>query len=119
MKKRYKAIIIIESIILFLLICIIGLSNLINDNGEYLLAEYDNVKIYEIGHPVFFSGSTVKIHYGDYNFETTLYNDGATLTNDNCQIVKNNDFYEITLKGCEQSDITYYLKKQEEITSQY
>ena len=119
MKKRYKVIIILQSIIIFLLICLIGFNSLfdylINDDTEYLQTEYDNVKIYEIGHQVFFSGSDVKIQYGNYTFKTTIYNDGATLTDDNYQIVKNNDFYEVTLKGCEQQDITYYLRCQDEI----
>ncbi len=114
MKKRYKIIIILQSIILFSLVSIIGFNclfdYLVDNKTQHLLAEYDNVKIYEIGRPVFFSSSTVKIHYADYIFETQIYNDGANLTDDNYEIVKNDDFYEVTLKGSEQEDVIYYLE---------
>ncbi len=59
MNKRCKVIIILESSVLFLLVCLMG------------------------------------VHcFFDY-------------------LINNNDFYEVTLSGCEQSDITYYLKYQE------
>lgn len=112
MKNKYKIIIIIESILLIILLGLVSLGFLFDDNEEHLITRYNNVSIYEIGKPFLLGNSTIKIRYGAYNFQTSLSNDGAALNDSNFKIVDNEDFYEVTIKGSEQSDITYYLKKQ-------
>ncbi|MDD3238849.1 MAG: hypothetical protein PHW47_01940 [Lachnospira sp.] len=104
---------IVEIMMLVLLLGLIGIGTLFTDDGEYMRAQEDNVSVYEIGHPFLFGRSRVRVYYGDYVFTAAIANDGAALTDENFEIEKNGEFYEVTLKGSEQRDVTYYLKEQE------
>lgn len=113
MKKRYKIIIALESIALFLILCVIAFGLLISDSGEHPLYRDDNIAIYEVGRPFIFGPSTVRVYCGNYIFETKIANDGAALTDENFKIVNDGTFYELSLFGSEQNDVTYYLKVQD------
>lgn len=128
--KKYVLIIIIESGCIFSFILCLLFNFITNrsiwaiftpfDQTEHLLTQEfsddqsASISLYEIGEPLFFGASQIKIVYSSstshYEYiSTTLSNDGKRLSDDNYSIVWQDQIPYITLSGEEQNDVIYSL----------
>lgn len=119
-EKLYRLLFIIESIIVSIVLLIFIAMLLLNNKTETLITENTNdtntykVSIYKVGTSFMFSKSEIKVSYSstsgkETSFTTDIANDGGDINESNYDITWKDDIAILTLKGGEQSNVTYLL----------
>lgn len=113
--KKYKIIIIIESILIALLVGVVIVLHIIlcwTRNETFIMKSESPdknhfVKVYEVGEPFLLGSDEIRIYTAGTCFNFTVSNDGVKVSKDDIKVEWNDNIATITVHGSEQNDTTF------------